>query len=66
MSEFGDALGGIAGFIAGGVFLLLIGRALNPYVAVDLTFLGILFILGAVFLSVILIISIVTSLLNGL
>lgn len=65
MSEYGNAAGGIAGFIIGGVFLLLIGSALDPYVPVSLTFFGISFILGALLLGVLLVISVVTSLLNG-
>lgn len=66
MSELEDALGGIGGLLVGGIFLLIISDALNPLVEFNLTLLGIGFILVALFLGVLLVVSVITTILDGL
>lgn len=66
VSETEEALGGIIGLAAGGAMLLLLSRNLDAQIGVNLTFWGVAFILVAMLLGVLLVISVVRAILEGL
>lgn len=66
MSEYGDAIEGMIGLIAGGILLLLVGSSIDAELGTNLTVWGGLFLLVAMFLSVLLIVGVVKSIVEGL